>query len=313
MDMEHDQLLGVEIRHLVALAAIARTGSFSRAASALGYAQSAVSQQIGTLERAVGHRLIERGRGPQPVSLTEAGTIVLRHADRVQARLGALRADLDALDAGELGTLRVGVFQSASSRLLPAVLARFRESWPRIEVQLHSEHDSRRTDQRVLAGELDLAFSVVIALPEAIVATELLVDPYVALVPPTSRLADLHELDLAVLDGADLISQPPNDSCNLLVDRALATAGATPRVVFRSDDNMTVQRLVGTGIGSAIVPLLTVERDTGPTAAVMIPLAPGSAFERRIAMIWHRDRTRSAAARGFVDVAVEVASTTFAR
>ena len=83
---------------------IAEERSFSRAAERLGYAQSAVSQQIAALERAVGLKLVERPGGPRPVSLTEAGEVVLRHADRLLARLGALRADLDQLVAGESGT-----------------------------------------------------------------------------------------------------------------------------------------------------------------------------------------------------------------
>jgi DNA-binding transcriptional LysR family regulator len=73
--MEADRLLGVELRHLLALQAIAEHGSFGRAASALGYTQSAISQQVAALERAVGEKLIERPGGPRPVSLTEAGLL----------------------------------------------------------------------------------------------------------------------------------------------------------------------------------------------------------------------------------------------
>src|SRR6476469_11251782 len=98
-----DLLSGVEVRHLMALDAIARTSSFSQAAAELGYAQSAVSQQIATLERAVGHKLVERPGGPRPVSLTAAGEVLLRHATHITARLGAAKADLDALAAGEAG------------------------------------------------------------------------------------------------------------------------------------------------------------------------------------------------------------------
>ena len=101
--MSADGLVGVEARHLAALQAIAEERSFSRAAERLGYAQSAVSQQIAALERAVGLKLVERPGGPRPVSLTEAGEIVLRHADRLLARLGALRADLDQLVGGRVG------------------------------------------------------------------------------------------------------------------------------------------------------------------------------------------------------------------
>ncbi|MDX6508743.1 MAG: hypothetical protein QOG81_495, partial [Gaiellaceae bacterium] len=94
--MEPDRWLGVELRHLAALEAVSREGSFGRAATALGYTQSAVSQQIATLERIVGEKLIERPGGPKPVSLTEAGRLLLRHAEAIVARIAAAQADLTA-------------------------------------------------------------------------------------------------------------------------------------------------------------------------------------------------------------------------
>src|SRR5215218_6670220 len=103
--MEPDRLLGVELRHLVALQAVAREGSFGRAARSLGYTQSAVSQQIAALERIVGERLLERPGGPRRVSLTEAGELLLRHAEAIVARLSAAQADLAALAEGAAGPL----------------------------------------------------------------------------------------------------------------------------------------------------------------------------------------------------------------
>src|SRR6266496_1068456 len=117
--MESDSWLGVELRHFLALEAVAREGTFGKAATALGYTQSAVSQQIAALERIVGQRLVERPGGPRPVSLTEAGQLLLRHAQSIVARLKAAQADLNALRAGEAGTLRVGAFQSVGARVLP--------------------------------------------------------------------------------------------------------------------------------------------------------------------------------------------------
>ena len=106
MIMESDRWFGLDLRHLVALKTIADEGSFGRAAERLGYTQSAISQQIATLERIVGLRLIERPGGPRPISLTEAGRILLRHAEAIQARLLAAKADMAALEAGDAGRLR---------------------------------------------------------------------------------------------------------------------------------------------------------------------------------------------------------------
>src|SRR5436305_10387095 len=99
--MEPDRWLGVELRHLAALQAVASEGSFGRAAEKLGYTQSAVSQQIATLERIVGERLVERPGGPRPVSLTEAGRVLLGHANSIVARPQAPQAALASLSARE--------------------------------------------------------------------------------------------------------------------------------------------------------------------------------------------------------------------
>src|SRR6186713_2363932 len=100
---EGDNYAAIEMRHLRALVAVGRTSSFSRAAAELGYAQSAVSQQIAALERIVGERLVERPGGPRAISMTEAGELLLRHAEAIVNRLDAARADMAALRAGETG------------------------------------------------------------------------------------------------------------------------------------------------------------------------------------------------------------------
>src|SRR5712692_11976630 len=129
--MERDRWRGVELRHLVALEAVGRLRSFGAAARRLGYTQSAVSQQIAQLEKVVGAKLVERPGGPRAVSLTDAGRLLLRHADAIVARLAAAQADMAALLAGEAGPLRVGILQSVGARLLPRLIRRFKRDFPR--------------------------------------------------------------------------------------------------------------------------------------------------------------------------------------
>src|SRR4051812_19886068 len=156
--MEPDRLLGVELRHLLALQAIAEHGSFGRAARVLGYTQSAISQQVAALERAVGERLIERPGGPKPVTLTVAGELLLRHAEAIVARLKAAQADLAAFAEGAAGPLRVGTYQSVSARLLPALVRRFKEQFPEVDIQLSESALDDELEQRLEHGEVDLSF-----------------------------------------------------------------------------------------------------------------------------------------------------------
>ena len=203
--MEPDSWLGVEFRHLAALEAVAREGTFGRAAESLGYTQSAVSQQIQTLERIVGERLLERPGGPRAVSLTEAGSLLLRHAEAIISRLHAARADMAALAQGESGHLRIGTFQSVGAKVLPEVMRRFLAAWPLVGLELTespSDDDLLRLIER---GELDLAFAMLPTLEGPFETEELLRDAYVLLVPTDHELAGLGRAGLGDLGDLTLI------------------------------------------------------------------------------------------------------------
>ena len=300
--MESDRWLGVELRHFAALEAVAREGSFGRAAISLGYTQSAVSQQIQTLERLVGERLVERPGGPRAVSLTEAGALLLRHAEAIVSRLHAAQADMAALAQGKGGRLRVGTFQSVGARILPAVMRRFSAEWPGVEVELTESASDEELQRLVERGELDLAFAMPPLLEGPFESRELLTDPYVLLVPSDHELASVGRAGLADLGDVTLIG---NRACRstALAEDELAQRGVGVDVAFRSDDNGTVQGLVGAGFGIALVPLLTVDlNDEHVRVLELQPEIP----RRRISLAWHRDRHRSPAARAFVDVAAAV-------
>jgi molybdate transport repressor ModE-like protein len=297
--MESDRWLGVELRHFLALEAVARTGSFARAAASLGYTQSAVSQQIAALERMVGQRLVERPGGPKPVSLTEAGRLLLTHADAIAARVAAAQADLDALGKGEAGTLHVGVFQSVGQRILPELMRRYLGAWPEVEVTLTESADDEELLAHVERGELDLTFADLPLTDGPFEWVELLRDPYVLVVAAESPLARRDKPpSLREVAELDLIS---HKHCRT-AKRLEPMFGVPLDFVFRSDHNQTVQALVAAGVGSALVPRLTMDPEDPTTAMIEMP----KLMPRVIALAWHRDRYRTPAARAFVETAEEV-------
>jgi len=302
--MSANDWLGVEMRHFAALEAVSRNGSFGRAARELGYTQSAVSQQIAQLERIVGQRLFHRPGGPRPVEATEAGLLLLRHADAIVAQLDAARADMAALAEGEAGTLRVGIYQSVGARLLPALVRRFRAQWPRVGVRVREESAAPDLLRLLEHGELDLTFAELPLREGPFEWAELLQDPYVLLVSARSELADLETApsfrDVAKLP---LIGRRSTDE----PDRFLAGRVPELNVIFRTDDNGTLAALVAENLGVSIEPRLVV--DPRDRDVKMLPF--GSRIPpRTLVLAWHRDRYRSQAAQAFVELAREVAAPT---
>src|SRR3954447_23780275 len=132
--MNGEQWLGIELRHLAALVAVARERAFRGAAARLGYVPSAISGQIASLERAVGTRLVERSRGPSRVALTPAGELLLTHAESILARLQAAQADVGGFLDGGHSILRVGITQSVGVRILPTLMQRYSARWPDVQL-----------------------------------------------------------------------------------------------------------------------------------------------------------------------------------
>jgi DNA-binding transcriptional LysR family regulator len=301
--MQTDGWLGIELRHLVALQAVADEGSFGRAARHLGYTQSAISQQIAALERIVGQRLIDRPGGPRPVTLTDAGRLLLVHAKAITARLQAAEADLEALEAGDAGPLRIGTYQSVGARVLPMLLRTFSAEWPSVDVRLVESTDDRELLALVERGNADLTFCVFPLEPGPFEAIELMRDPYVLVVPPDSPLVEREKLPtLREILDLPLISYRTCRTTQRVEER-LRMAGQEPRVVFRSDDNGTVQALVAAGVGVALVPQLTV--DSADESVAVINLGE-RVPPRLIGIAWHSDRQLTPAAQAFVGAAQAV-------
>jgi DNA-binding transcriptional LysR family regulator len=247
----------LNVGRLRVLKEVAYRGSFSAAADALSYTQSAISQQIATLEAETGMALLERH--PRGVSLTAAGQTLVGHAEGILARLEAAESSLEAIAGLRGGRLRVASFPTAGATLMPLAIATFRNSYPDVELTL-AEGEPEQIVPRLRAGELDLALlfefdDETLAL-EDMTRTELLDDPMYLALPRAHALATKDRLRLWDLAGEAWVQTSRASPCALHVVRSCHAAGFEPNVAFESDDYQTVQGLVAAGVGVALIPEL---------------------------------------------------------
>ena len=291
----------IEIRHLTALAAVAAERSFGRAAERLGFTQSAVSQQIAALERVVGEPVFDRPGGPRPVELTPAGRILLDHAEAISRQLHQAEEEVARLRDGDGGRLVIGTFQSVSVKVVPPVIRALKAERPLLDIRCAEADDVDLLVDRVLEGQLDIAFVVGTAFDERLDCTHLCDDPYV-LISARGEERPSPVVPIGSMNGAALIGEYES-TCQAGVERGLRAAGVEPSYVFRSNDNGAVQAMVRVGMGQAVLPVLAV--DTSDPDIVVQDLDP-PITPRRISIVRRAHRTLPPAADRFIEIAVEV-------
>lgn len=233
-------------------------GSFSDAADALSYSQSAVSQAIATLEGELGVALIERRRGG--VRPTAAGAALAGHVGGILARMETAETEVAAIAAGRGGRLRTASFPTAGATLMPQAIAAFRASHPGVELTL-AEGEPEEIAPRLRAGEFDLVLlfefeGVGERLGAGTRRFELFDDPLQLALRHDHPLAGRGELRLGDLDRESWVQTSAASPCARHVVRSCHAAGFEPSVSFESDDYQTVQGLVGAGVGVAMIPKL---------------------------------------------------------
>jgi DNA-binding transcriptional LysR family regulator len=303
MDATGSTWSGLEMRHLLALVAVVETGTFSGAAEQLGYTQSAVSQQVGTLERIVGTSVFDRPGGRRPVRLTAAGEMLLTHARTVLARVNAAAADLRALASGDQGQLQVGTLPSVGTKVLPRVLTTFRTERPGVEIVLRESRDSADLIHAVETGDIDVTF-IDIGPHETgpLQVRRLLDDPMVLVAPADAPEAGRRTVSIDDIAHLPMIGTR-NPGCRQIIDDAFRHAAVVPSYLFRSDDHPTIQSLIGSGLAYAVLPLLTVD-EHDPNVAV-IPIRP-EPQPRRLGIAWHPERQPPVALLHFVETAAQI-------
>lgn len=290
----------LSVPRLRILREVASLGSISAAAQELSYTQSAVSQQIATLEAETGLALVKRL--PRGVRLTAAGQTLVEHAEGIIARLDAAQAELSAIVGLRGGELRMASFPTAGATLMPVAIANFRVSYPDVELTL-SEGEPQEIAPRLAAGEFDLALLFEFNDPEdahgSSAATadlkrvDLLADPMYLVLSAKHPLAGRKRLRLEELKDEAWVQTSSSSPCARHVVRCCHAAGFEPAVSFQSDDYQTVQGLVAAGVGVALIPELALSavRDD----IVVRSLAPQPPLRRLTAALPNETRLIPAA------------------
>jgi LysR family transcriptional regulator, transcription activator of glutamate synthase operon len=278
-----------DLRRLLVLAGYERV---TDAAAALQMSQPTLSRLLARVEEELGTRLFERdARGVRP---NPYGEVVLAAAKDITDRYDHLLRDLAGLLDPESGTVRLAFLDSMATSLVPRLLHDFRRQAPRVRVALRQEpgHEILR--------DLDSGVSELALIsprpggPHGWLPLQR--QQLVLVVPAGHRLAQRRQVRLDEIAEEDFVTVPSGFGFRSLVDELFAAAGVTPRVAFESGDLATIEGLVGSGLGVALVP----EEFAGTSRTVGVPLVAAGA-ERVVGLTWRTDRALAPAAGRFLE------------
>lgn len=285
----------MELRHLVYFEAVARHMHMTRAASQLHVAQPALSKQIQALEEELGVPLFERiGRG---IRLTEAGAVLLPHARRILSAVEDARAEIAEQIGLRKGLVSLGVPPTVGIRLLPPALTTFHHQYPGIDLALR-QGGAGTLLTMVERGDVDLAV-VALPVPEGTLESlPLLREELVLAVATNHPLASNGTVAMTEVAEERFILFPEGFELREALLSACRKAGFVPRVVLDGGEVATVLPLVVSGIGVALVPLLSIADTPG-----IVPLRiSDQQLERQLGLVWRNDRSLSPAARALREV-----------
>jgi len=286
----------MELRQLAYFDAVARHGSFTKAARRLHVAQPAVSAQIRRLEAELGTTLLERTT--RRVALTHAGELFLARARQALSQLDGARADLAELSAVLRGQVRIGATQVLGALDLPAALAQFRRRYPGVCLALHSGLIAKLL--RLLdAGDVDLVVGPVHDdLPAAFAARPLAAESMVLVTPPGHQLAAQRGATLAAAGDEPFVCLASDSRLHTILTEAAAAEGFAPRIEFETYSPASIRELVAAGLGVALLARSAAE---GPGPAVGVCELARPPEHPPIGLIRSRARPLTPAARAFGD------------
>jgi DNA-binding transcriptional LysR family regulator len=279
----------MELRQLRYLDAVARRRSFTQAALDLHVAQSALSQQVGRLERELGVELLRRTT--RRVEVTEAGDLVLARARRALAEADGVRADLDALQGLARGTLRLGGVPPVGPVHPAALIADFSRAHPAVSITVREDVAFKLLDE-LRDGSLDLVLALVdFDTLDGLDGVRLRDEELVLVAPLDHALARADRVPVERLAGEPLVAYGAGSALGDVL-LALVPGG---RVVAEANELETVRELTARGLGVTLMPRTVVASHTDRLA--IRPLSPPQALP--VSLVWRAGERPTPAAQAF--------------
>lgn len=264
---------------------VARTGSVTRAAHALGVSQPALTERLRGLERELGTELFVRSR--RGVRLSDTGRALLPHAERVLSTLEDGRRAVDQMRRGEVGRLRVGSAPAVSTYALPNALRAFQQAHPHVQISVRTGHSEEILDL-VLRQEVEIGLVREIRHPD-VEATPLYEDELVLVVEAKHPFAERERIRISELAREHLVTFDRASSYNELTQALFREAGVAPRGVIELDNVEAAKRCVAKGLGVALLPRQAVRAELAARRLRAVAMAGARPIRRRIVAIRRRD------------------------
>src|SRR5262249_18250661 len=288
--------MAINLHQLKIFHTVARSGSFSRAAAELLISQPSVSIQVGELERQLGAELFEQAG--KSVRLTEAGRVLDDYAARILTLIDEARVAMDELKGLRRGRLLLGATSTPGTYLLPALLGRFKEQYPQVEIVLRIR-EARRIQEMLLQRELHLGVvGGKITLPD-IASTAWLADELVLVVSPVHPFAARASVRVGDLAGEPFVMRERGSGNREAVDEALHRAGVHATPAFELEGAEMVKQAVAANLGISILSRCAVELEVAAGRLRIVPIE-GLRINREIWLLRRRDQRLPAVAQAFL-------------
>ena len=288
----------MELWQLEVFTAVAEEKSFSRAGGRIGRTQPAISSAIKQLESELGEPLFDRmGRS---IRLTAAGELLLEYSKRL---LG-LREEA-VLAIGELrglsrGTLRLGANETTCLYLLPEVLSTFTKAYPLVQVDIHRAI-TRSITERVVEGMLDFGIVTLPIKNSRLVALTIHRDEMALIVGPAHPLASRRSVKMNDLESEPFILHKIGTTTRERLVKHFNDGGVKMRVTMELASIETIKRFVSVGMGISIVPRLCISKEVEEGSLKALAIRDAR-FQRKLGLIYNKDRYQSQAARAFLEL-----------